>query len=547
MKNKLICVSLLSMGALTTSLAYTYKVSLGIENLSLFNKQEEDIDLSIEDIEDLFDNEAKQVYDGTPKSPALKPGKKLPDDIYIVPQGPLLANVGNSTMPYIVYQKSPVPGGAPISLGELDLTVIIIRTTITTVSFNTKIVTTNQLPYIYAIEGVVPDEVIRKTSNNANGILYKYNGKSQKAPFSFSAIGKYDVTYSVVQTTNYLKLDLKGTLYIIPCLKSGTTIFDKNEHSKDAKIAESQLPQGVTVSYEFHDESGATVNELINAGVYKVIMYMSISGVVISKEESTYTITKESLPPFTFEESNTPYDGTPKLVKVKENVPEGVEVKYTYTYIKDGVVVPNPTEAGDYKITVTIDAGPNYEYKGAIPTTTFTIEKAKLSGVFSDKTVLEDGLEHKLDFVGTLPTGVTLSYTNNNQVAVGTYLVKANIDGGVNYENLHLEATLMITPRITSEPLVSDVTYCMGRDLVLNVKVSKAGLKLYYYDSSTSITPLVGVPTPTVVEEKTYYVAEGEFLNGKYFIGAKKVFKITSSYCAFKSMINPNLSIENNT
>ncbi|WP_143824824.1 MBG domain-containing protein, partial [Myroides sp. N17-2] len=439
MKRKLISVSLLSMGALTTSLAYTYKDSLGVENLSLFNKQEEYIDLSLEDIEDLYDNDAKQAYDGTPKWPVLKPGNTLPDDIYLEPLDQLPLNAGNNTMPYAVYQKSPVPGEEPTLIGEIDLTVNIIRAIITTVSFNAKIVTTNQLPYIYTIEGELPDEVIQKTANNANGILYKHNGKSQKAPFSFSAGGKYNVTYNVVRTTNYEKLDLNGVLYVIPGLESGTTLYDKKDHREDAKIDESLLPQGVKVSYEFKDESKNKVSELINAGVYTVIMYMSLDDVVISNEESTYTITKAPLSAFTLEEKSFVYDGEIKGLLIKENVPEGVKVGYVYK--KDGIKVDKPTEAGEYDVTITVDGGNNYEYKEIIPTAKLTIERAEITGVsFPADSTTYDSNPHRIAVLGA-PAGSTVVYTYEKDgisstdapTEAGDYTVTAIVTNGDNY------------------------------------------------------------------------------------------------------------------
>lgn len=556
MKNKLIGVSLLSMGALTTYGTYLVKDNIDLEAIisTTDNSNENTFyegtpsTITFNEIRVLFESVSTYDYDGQAKKPKLIEGAVLPDDIFleyrlaggVIPNWPFNASTEKKAINVFRVDAS---GGRTL-LGVMNDKTIEINSIPFPVSFKNRIViSTSPINFVYEVIGTIPQDILEEGD-------IEYTVNDVPTPDNKAIItdfGQYSVHGQHAQSTNYKEFDITSILSVIHKLENVVITYDGIDHYNDPKVDLSKTP-GVTITkMEVRNSKGVLVTEMKNADTYTIVTTYGYAGADPVTDTITYSIQKESLPPFTFEESNTPYDGTPKLVKVKENVPEGVIVKYTYTYIKDGVVVPNPTEAGDYKITVTIDAGPNYEYKGAIPTTTFTIEKAKLSGIFSDKTVLEDGLEHKLDFVGTLPAGVTLSYENNNQVEAGTYLVKANVDGGINYENMHLEATLIINPRITSEPVVSDVTYCMGRDLVLNVKVSKVELKLYYYDSSTSITPLVEVPTPTVVEEKTYYVAEGEFLNGKYFIGAKKVFKITSSYCAFKSMINPNLSIENNT
>lgn len=80
---------------------------------------------------------------------------------------------------------------------------------------------------------------------------------------------------------------------------------------------------------------------------------------------------------------------------------------------------------------------------------------------------------------------------------------------------------------ITSTPTVNNVSFCFGQPVVLNNQPSKAGLKLYYYDSATATTPLTSPPAPTTVGTHTYYVAEGEYINGADCIGPRKSFTIT--------------------
>jgi hypothetical protein len=80
---------------------------------------------------------------------------------------------------------------------------------------------------------------------------------------------------------------------------------------------------------------------------------------------------------------------------------------------------------------------------------------------------------------------------------------------------------------VTTTPVINNVSLCFGQPLVLNNQPSKAGLKLYYYDSATATKPLAVPPAPTTVGTHTYYVAEGEFINGADCIGPKKAFTIT--------------------
>lgn len=97
---------------------------------------------------------------------------------------------------------------------------------------------------------------------------------------------------------------------------------------------------------------------------------------------------------------------------------------------------------------------------------------------------------------------------------------------------------------LTSTPIVQNEEFCISQPVILHNQPSQAGLKLYYFDSATATTPLANPPAPTTAGVHTYYVAEGELIDGTYCLGPKKAFTLTGTYCAFKSRINPNFSIE---
>ncbi|EKB05548.1 hypothetical protein HMPREF9711_01114 [Myroides odoratimimus CCUG 3837] len=97
---------------------------------------------------------------------------------------------------------------------------------------------------------------------------------------------------------------------------------------------------------------------------------------------------------------------------------------------------------------------------------------------------------------------------------------------------------------LTSTPTVQNEEFCISQPVILHNQPSQAGLKLYYFDSATATTPLANPPAPTTAGVHTYYVAEGELIDGTYCLGPKKAFTLTGTYCTFKSRINPNFSIE---
>ena len=85
------------------------------------------------------------------------------------------------------------------------------------------------------------------------------------------------------------------------------------------------------------------------------------------------------------------------------------------------------------------------------PTTTTDTETVKLdydmSNVkFEDKVVFYDGEEHTLEITGSLPTGVSVTYTNNKLTEVGTLQVTASFKGDyVKYNKIpDMKATLTV-------------------------------------------------------------------------------------------------------
>lgn len=97
------------------------------------------------------------------------------------------------------------------------------------------------------------------------------------------------------------------------------------------------------------------------------------------------------------------------------------------------------------------------------PTTTTDTETVKLdydmSKVkFEDKTLVYDGKEHTLEITGSLPTGVTVTYTNNKLTEVGTLQVTASFKGDyVKYNKIpDMKATLTV---VKGEYDISDIKF----------------------------------------------------------------------------------------
>ena len=127
------------------------------------------------------------------------------------------------------------------------------------------------------------------------------------------------------------------------------------------------------------------------------------------------------------------YDGNEKEVTVTTE-PTGLNVGVTYTD-SEGSAVANPTNAGTYTVTATIDDGNN----SGSATETLTINKAEAGITVSGMSHTYDGSAKKVT-VTTDPAGlsVVVTYTDSEGTAVssptnaGIYNVKASIDDGNN-------------------------------------------------------------------------------------------------------------------
>ncbi|MEK6494010.1 T9SS type A sorting domain-containing protein, partial [Myroides odoratimimus] len=149
---------------------------------------------------------------------------------------------------------------------------------------------------------------------------------------------------------------------------------------------------------------------------------------------STVTITKALINNVAFNGKTVVYNGNPQEVKVSGELPEGVEVSYENNV---------GTNAGDYKSKAILKGGNNYE--DLVLETVLSISKANITGIsFVDKVVSYNKQEQIIEIIGELPTGVSVLYEKAKQTEVGIYNAIARINGGINYNDLVLEAKFEI-------------------------------------------------------------------------------------------------------
>ena len=206
--------------------------------------------------------------------------------------------------------------------------------------------------------------------------------------------------------------------------------------AKSIKV--NNLPEGFNVTY--------TNNEQINVGTYEVVATVTgnenYTGTVELKATMTITAKEVSV---VWKGSTFTYNGTKQLPTATA---EGVEITID---VKEG----NSIDVGSYT-TVASTTDKNYklantEYNYEIVAKTLTEEDITKFGItFENGSFVYDGTTKSIK-VNNLPEGFNVTYTNNEQVNVGSYEVVATVTGNENYTGtVELKATMTITAKEVS-------------------------------------------------------------------------------------------------
>lgn len=207
-----------------------------------------------------------------------------------------------------------------------------------------------------------------------------------------------------------------------------TVVYDGAEH----EIAVTGgLPEGVSVSY--------AGNKGTDAGQYTATATLTGEGYETLTLTAKLIIEKKNIEGVTLSGQTFIYDATSKSLQLSGVLPEGV----TASWVGNGV-----TDAGNHPVKVTL-SGKNYNELTL--SAVMVIEKADITGiVFSGGEFTYDGEEKKIEIEGTLPEGVSVSYSGNVQTEIGEYPVTATLSGD-NYNTLTLPAVLIIKKAESTE------------------------------------------------------------------------------------------------
>ncbi len=352
------------------------------------------------------------------------------------------------------------------------------------VKFEDKTFTYDGNKHSLAITGTLPKGV---------EVIYENNGLTNVGSVEVIAkfIGDFNnyndiPTMSATLTISKATYDMSGISF-----ESKTFTYNGSEYNLSIK---GRLPKGVSVIYE---NNGKT-----NVGEYKVIAKFIGDGLnynPIPDMTATLTIIKGDydLSHVVFEDKTVPYDGKEHTLEIMGALPKGVSVTYTNNKL---------TEIGSIKVTAVFTG--DYENYNVIKSKTATLTIVKgvydMSNVkFEDKTVTYDKKEHSLEITGTLPEGVSVTYTPNKLDDIGILKVTASFKGDYeHYERIpDMTATLTVFPYVDKDgnyvvdgikyknhgKYISVVGYTEDinvqptiRDQILNIPITEIGYRAFF-------------------------------------------------------------------
>ena len=346
-------------------------------------------------------------------------------NIYIsgtIPSGVIVSYTGNSKVNVGTYEvtASFKLANGYTKVADMKANMIIEKTAVTGIKFESQTFEYDGLPHSLAIEGELPESI---------NVDYRYN--------SAIDVGTYEVEahFSSTETnSNFVVPEpMKAKMTIVRKLIDNIS-FENQTFEYDGKIHSigitGELPMGVNVNYVGNGKS--------KVGEYEVKANFNdtTGNYDISNMTAIMTIEKVNVSGIVFKNSSVLFDGSEHSIEVS-NLPEGVEVSYspTNTFIN----------AGRHVVTASFkDKTGNYNVPDDM-TATLTIAQKSLPVEFNSKEVTYDGLEHSIEIEDSLPEGITVSYSKNSYMDAGVYEVTASFeDSNNNYIIDDITATLTI-------------------------------------------------------------------------------------------------------
>ena len=260
----------------------------------------------------------------------------------------------------------------------------------------------------------------------------------------------YAWTFTPTDTANYNTVAGSSKIAVSAMEETGITVT-KQPTKTDYTALESFAADGMEVTLHYADGASKVISDytLSIAGQDDMVLRYGTDGsVTVTVTYNGHTAEVQ----VTVEKIVVEVPSAVSGLVYNGSVQVGVAENDAYT-----VTGGSATNAGNYEATVTLRDSENYVWSGVFNgTISWSIAKAKydMSGVtFEDKTVSHSGEAQTIEISGTLPAGVTVTYTYtkdgetvNSAAEAGEYTVTAVFAGDAdNYEAIaSMTATLTV-------------------------------------------------------------------------------------------------------
>ncbi len=247
-------------------------------------------------------------------------------------------------------------------------------------------------------------------------------------PYTLTITGKGNFTGSADKDWSIVKAsyDMSGITF-----KNGVFTYDKNEHSI---YIEGTLPEGVSVDY--------TNNGQVNVTTSPVIVTARFTG-----DSANYNAIPNKTATITVNKAYASIRvGSTSIVKAYGEVWTLPVATSNFGTVVCDKKASDFTGVGNYSVVYSVKGTDNYY--GVKKTVYVTITKGSLALnaiTFADKTVTYNGEAHSIELIGTLPTGVTVTYEGNGKVNAGVYTVTAKFEYDKNNYNEIAPMTATLT------------------------------------------------------------------------------------------------------
>ncbi|MGJ1286463.1 MBG domain-containing protein [Sphingobacterium spiritivorum] len=421
-----------------------------------------------------------KVYGSSDPSLTYKVTGMVNNDAVTVVTGTLKRATGENIGTYVISNNDLAASNYTITYVAANLTITKANLTVTA-DAKTKVYGTADPALTYKVTGLVNNDA----ATVVTGTLKRATGEN---------VGTYAISNN----------DLAASNYTITYVGSDLTITKANlTVTADAKTkvygtADPALTYKVTglVNNDAATVVTGTLKRATgeNVGTYAISNNdLAASNYTITYVGANLTITKANLT-VTADAKTKVYGTTDPALTYKVT---GLVNNDAATVVTGTLKRATGENVGTYAISNNDLAASNYTitYVGA----NLTITKATISGItLSDASFTYDAAAKSILIAGTLPAGTTVSYTRNNQTAAGTYTVTANIDGGINYTNLTLQAALKINKAkqvITFKEIPA--VYRDAGTLSLDIS-SNSPLPIKIYSDNTLVAEVTGNQEVTV-------------------------------------------------